>query len=154
LGTEEVGKLNAKELMAPLKPVSLLERFAARKANNLGGHKDFLDLQGTAGQIENHVGKVEQENEQFGFKCLHYSVTESSGFVEVTVVKKMVNADVTFGIRTVDATAKAPADYTHYEEIVTLKKRDNEHVARINIIDNQEWQPDLEFTVELFDPAT
>jgi hypothetical protein len=40
-----------------------MERFAARKANNFGGHKDFLDLQGKKGQIENVVGKIEQEND-------------------------------------------------------------------------------------------
>ena len=28
------------------------------------------------------------KNELIGFKCLAYSVTESNGFVEITVVKK------------------------------------------------------------------
>ena len=36
-----------------------------------------------------------------GFKCLHYSVTESAGYVEVTVVNKNENQEVAFGIRTV-----------------------------------------------------
>lgn len=85
-----------------------MERFAARKANNFGGHKDFLDLQGKKGQIENVVGKIEQENDLIGFKCLHYSVTESSGYVEITVVKKNQNSDINFGARTVQGTAKSP----------------------------------------------
>jgi solute carrier family 8 (sodium/calcium exchanger) len=132
-----------------------LERFAARKANNLGGHKDFLALQGMKGQqMENVVGKVEQENEELGFKCLHYSVTESSGHVELTVVKKVLNADLTFGIRTVDGTANAPRDYTPYDEVHTMRKRDTELNIPITIIDNTDWQPDLEFTVELYDPTT
>ena len=49
LGVKDTKVLSAKDLIAPLKQVSLLERFAARKANNLGGHKDFLDLQGSKG---------------------------------------------------------------------------------------------------------
>lgn len=35
-----------------------------------------------------------------------------------------------------------------------MKKRDTERVIQISIIDNQEWQPDLEFAVELYDPNT
>jgi len=46
-----------------------------------------------------------------GFKCLHYSVTESNGTVEVIIVKKKRAADYTFGIRTVEDTAKAPKDF-------------------------------------------
>jgi hypothetical protein len=41
--------MTAKELQAPLKPESLLERFAAREANNLKGHKDFVSIKGTVG---------------------------------------------------------------------------------------------------------
>jgi hypothetical protein len=65
-----------------------LEKFAARKANNFAGHKDFLALNGVAGQVENVSGKVDQENENIAFKCLHYSVTESSGYVELIIIKK------------------------------------------------------------------
>lgn len=115
LGVKDVSKLSAKELQGPLKPDSLLERFAAREANNLKGHKDFLALTGTVGQVENAVGKIEQENENIAFKCLHYSVTESSGYVEVTVVNKNVQKDITFGMRTVDGTAKAPTEYTAFD---------------------------------------
>lgn len=59
LNCKDVSKQSAKDLHSPLLPTSLLEKFAARKANNFGGHKDFLELQGTKGQIENAVGKIE-----------------------------------------------------------------------------------------------
>ena len=116
-----------KELHSCLQPDSLLERFAARNANKLGTTKDFLSIKGQKGQIEN-IGttKIEQENELIGFKCLHYSVTESSGFVEVTVIKKVINQDVTFGIRTKDGTAKHPTEYTHFDEVISMKKRETE----------------------------
>lgn len=40
--SSELLNMSAKQLQAPLKPESLLERFAAREANNLKGNKDFL----------------------------------------------------------------------------------------------------------------
>jgi len=55
-----------------------------------------------------------------GFKCLHYSVTESNGTVEVIIVKKK-RAEYTFGIRTVEVTATSPKDYQHEDKIITMK---------------------------------
>jgi len=131
-----------------------LEKFAARKANNFSGHKDFLTLNGTTGQVENTVGKVDQENELLAFKCLHYSVTESSGYVEVTVISNNVQRDITFGLRTVEITAKAPHEFTAIDQTFTLKKREDSINIPISIIDNSDWQPDLEFKVELYDIET
>jgi hypothetical protein len=45
-----------------------------------------------------------------GFKCLHYSVTESNGTVEVLITKKK-RVEYTFGIRTAEITATSPKDY-------------------------------------------
>lgn len=154
LGTNDLASVDVKDLYQALQPDSLLERFAARNANKLGPTKDFLSLKGQKGQIENQHGGVEQENELIGFKCLHYSVTESSGFVEIHVIKKVVNQDLTFGIRTLDGTAKHPTEYEKIEEVITMKKRDTERTIQIKIIDNSDWQPDLDFTVELYDPNT
>lgn len=136
-----------------LQPDTLLERFAARKANNIGHNKDFLAIKGTKGQLENAGHKkVETENELIGFKCIHYSVTESSGSVEVTIVKKTSNQEVTFGIRTVDNTAKGGGEFEATDEIITMKKRESERTVVIKIFDNNEWQPDLDFSCELYDP--
>lgn len=35
--------------------------------------------------------------------------------------------------------------------IVTMNKLENEHQIEIPIIDNDEWEPDLDFMVELYD---
>lgn len=43
------------------------------------------------------VYKGEKGNELIGFKCLKYSVTESNGTVEVTIVKK-TTAELKFGL--------------------------------------------------------
>lgn len=59
---------------------------------------------------------------------------------------------MTFGYRTVADTAVAPKDYTHTDQIITLKKRDTELKIHIPIVDDDEWEPDLDFFVELYDP--
>lgn len=53
---------------------------------------------------------VVQENDLLAFKCLHYSVTESAETVTITIVKKNMTSDCTFGIRTIDGTAKSQYD--------------------------------------------
>ena len=58
-------------------------------------------------------------NADIGFKSLSYSVTESSRYVEITVIKKTKRA-MTFMIKTADDTAVAPDDYEAIEEIVTM----------------------------------
>jgi hypothetical protein len=72
---------------------SLLERFAAKKANKVGKTADFLEIKGgVKGQVEHdNYKKPENQNEYIGFKCLHYSVTENAGVAKVTVVKKAMN---------------------------------------------------------------
>jgi Ca2+/Na+ antiporter len=88
LETKDISDYSIKELVKVLEPDTLLERFAARKENKVGANKDFIEIKGVKGQIENTGAKVENANDIIGFKCLHYSVTESSGHVTLTIVKK------------------------------------------------------------------
>jgi len=97
---------------------------------------------------------INNPSELLGFRCLHYSVTESSGTIDITIIKKVENQEITFGIRTKDDTAKAQSEYESVDDVITLKKRDNEHNLSIKIFDNNEWQPDLDFYIELYDPNT
>jgi hypothetical protein len=68
---------------------SLLERFAYRKQNGMGGNRrEFMKMKGAKGQVEMEMEEVAAPNEIIGFKCLNYSVTESNGSVEITILKK------------------------------------------------------------------
>ena len=61
------------------------------------------------GQIEDDSkqSQVKNVNDKVGFKCLHYSVMESSGQVDLTIVKKQKDSSrPEFGVRTVVDTAK------------------------------------------------
>ena len=93
-------------------------------------------------------------NDSIGFKCLHYSVAESGRSVKLTVLRKVENEEFKFGIRTVDGTAKANADYKPIDLEYTFKKREREaeKVFEVDIIDDNEWSPDLDFFAELYDP--
>lgn len=61
---------------------------------------------------------VKEMNELVAFKCLHYSVTESNGHVEITIVKRAINQELVVGVRTRDDTAVAPKDYKETNEII------------------------------------
>ena len=93
--THDLSDVGVDELLNVLQPDSLLERFAYRKRAGLAANgREFVKLKGTRGQINHDDNKnmnLEYENELLGFKCLHYSVTESNGTVEITIIKKVVN---------------------------------------------------------------
>ena len=85
-------------------------------------------------------------NLMIGFKSTMYSVTESSGFIEITIAKK-VNEEMAFRIKTIDDTATAPDDYEAVDEILTMQKNEKECKIKINIIDDEIWEPDKDFYV-------
>jgi len=92
LGSDDLGEFDIQDLLKVLQPDSLLERFAYRKQAGVhGGNREFIKLKGMKGQIDHPEAQetVQDANEFIGFKCLHYSVTESNGTVEVTIVKKI-----------------------------------------------------------------
>jgi solute carrier family 8 (sodium/calcium exchanger) len=38
------------------------------------------------------------------------------------------------------------------DEIITMGRKENEKKIQIPIVDDEEWEPDLDFFVELYDP--
>lgn len=87
----------------------------------MSNRREFIKLKGTGGQIEHKEVKTHQPNNDIGFKCLHYSVIESAGTVDVTIVKK-TPVEVSVGVRTVDGSAKSPTDYKATSEILNFAK--------------------------------
>lgn len=59
-------------------------------------------------------------NERFGFKCLHYSVSEASGSLKIAVLNKKRTAGKV-RVVTIDAEAKAGDDYEKVDEILDFK---------------------------------
>jgi len=90
--------------------------------------------------MENYSAvKLQSYNPLIGFKCNHYSVTESAGHVEVTIIKKNANQECTFGIKTCEGTAKQGTEYEHLDEVVTMRKKENSKILQIKIFDNNDW---------------
>lgn len=88
-----------------------------------------------------------------GFKCLHYSVAESSMHVNITIEKKK-SEEFTFWVRTSDGTAKAHEDYVPKEELITFKANEKERTIKIGLVDSHDWEPDEDFFIDLCDEQT
>lgn len=90
----------------------------------------------------------------WGFQCLHYAVSESSGYLNVKVLNKTKRAG-RIGVRTVLMTdgAKPEKDFDPVDEILDFGDQDFK-LVKITIHDDDQWDPDKEFKVELYDPTT
>ncbi len=77
-------------------------------------------------------------------------MTESSNFVEITLKKKVLE-EIEFGIRTRDGSAKAGDDYIGLDETIYMGRDEYEKIVRVIIIDDNEWEPDEDFYIELYD---
>lgn len=137
LEVDDVSKVGVADLAECLQPDSMFERFAARKACGAAAGRDFLDIKGTKGQVENNSGKnILNANPHIGFRCLHYSVAESAGVVKLCILKKPEVSEYTFGVRAIPDTAKEGTEFGHFEEIITMKRSDQETFVEVKIIDN------------------
>lgn len=136
LNVEGLQGVSAKQLKEALKPTSMFERFAARRANGLAAGKEFLDLKKEAGQIENVKDiKIVNANAKIGFKCGHYAVTENSGHVKVTIVKK-VKEDMHVRVMTVAGTAGEGTEFKKIDQIETIPANAESTDIKVDIIDN------------------
>ena len=108
---------------------------------------------GAKGQASKDKEHSDMGSKTVCFKHLRYEVAESNGDVTITIEKK-IPEDFTFWVRTQDGTAKAPEDYEEKNELFTMHKNEKEREIKIAIMDDPEWEPDEEFTVQLLDELT
>lgn len=99
-----------------------------------------------ADKIEEH-----KKNPRVGFRCLHYSVSEGSGHIDIAVLNK-TGESFSVGVRTVDGEAKEGDDYIKFNEVITFDKGMSEKSIKVGIIDDDDWEPDEDFYVELYEP--
>ena len=145
----ELESVELPRLISALDKENLIDRLTHRKMAGTGHKKENFSLKGTQQQLEHRAtAQMLNPNPRIGFKCTHYSVTESSGYVGITIVKK-VQDEIMFFVRTKDDTAKAPEDYTPFEQVVTMGAKDTEHTIKIEIKDDDIWEPDKDFHVEI-----
>jgi len=102
-----------------------------------------------------HADNIEEKlkNENFGFSCLHYSVSEASGSLRINILnKKGVAGKVR--VLTIDAEAIAGDDYEKVDQILEFKAGEKQQYIDVVINDDDNWEPDEDFFVQLFDPVT
>ena len=93
----------------------------------------------------------QRPNPRIGFKSLQYTVVENCGSFTVTILKK-TRDEMIVGVRTVEGTAKEVEDYIAVNEIIKVSYL--EYKLEVKIVDDDEYEPDEEFYIELYDPVT
>jgi len=155
---DDIKDIDPEDVRKAMEPKSVIGRMKYRRVigNQLSGRKPFVVVKGMKKQMENQtVGNLKKSelNPYVGFKCLHYSVTEGAGYLEVTVHKKTPDA-LEIGVRTLDDTACAPDDYHSIDETLIFQKDEMQKTIKVEIIDDNEWEPDEDFLIELYDVNT
>ena len=95
-----------------------------------------------------------KNNPRVGFRAKEYSVAENAGSVQIGIFKKRDNDQFRVGVRTVPDTATEGEDYVHIDREVRFEANETEHVVEVEIIDDEQWEPDEDFMVELYDLET
>lgn len=131
----------------------MIKRIQYRKAvqQSFLGKKPAI-AKGEVFKRENTLAKNVEDHhkhEDFGFNCLHYSVSEASGTLNVMVLnKKKGTSRVRF--TTVDAEAHAGKDYERVDQVLEFSKGEAHKFVTIPITDDDNWEPDKDFFCILY----
>lgn len=93
------------------------------------------------------------KNDRFGFNCLHYSVSEASGSLQVMILNK-TQAASSVRVVTVDAEAKAGEDFQKVDTTLRFAQGEKQKFIEVVIHDDDNWEPDEDFFVQLLNPDT
>jgi solute carrier family 8 (sodium/calcium exchanger) len=151
-GTTKVQDINEAELKNKLEGTKLIERIGYRRKTGFLNKKEIVP-KGAVIRRENRMATTLEEkdrNPNFGFTCLHHSVSEGARYVRIKIEKKG-NVDKV-GVRTKDGDAISGKDYGLLNEIMEFKQGKKVAEVQITIFDDEQWEPDEDFYVELFDP--
>lgn len=165
-GKDKIEDIDPEEVKSMLKPKSVVsERLQYRKTLGnmisgrqkvavVKGEKNIEELKSAEDMFQKH-----ELNPKIGFRCLHYSVTESIGTLKVIIIKKDPEDDISVGVRTVDGTANAgvdddKGDYEAIDELKDLPDGVRQVSVNVKIVDDEGCEPDEDFYVELYDLET
>jgi solute carrier family 8 (sodium/calcium exchanger) len=151
LSLESLDTVDVGSLVDALKADNINERIAFRKAASAGAGKRERDkasimvtqLQGFDEGKDNFM-----PNPNVGFKSMNYVCSESVGTLEIKICKK-VQEELVFVVKTQDGSATQPKKYEKVEEIVKMTKTQNEHIVKVTIVDDDDYNEDQDFYVEI-----
>ena len=154
-GTTRISEVNKDLLKEKLEGPALIERIVHRKAVAMNKPKEAIAKYEVIRRENRAASSLadHQCNANYGFSCLHYSVSEACGAIKVKVLNKTKKPGKV-RVRTVDGDAEAGKDYEAVDKILPFNNGQLEGEVSIKIVDDDNWEPDEDFYVELIDPST
>jgi hypothetical protein len=155
-GTSTVENIDLAELKGVLEGEPLMKRTKYRKMVAIGQTKPIIK-KGQKYRSEHALASDYDKavkHPDYGFTCLHMSVSESIGDAKVSIINKNKAHSGTIGVRTRDDTATAGDDFIAIDKEINFKVGDKKDTVAIKIIDDHGWEPDEDFYVELYDLNT
>lgn len=152
--TDEIDRIDLKELKEAVEGKSMLTRVQYRKQVGLGGKKMEVAKHAVFKNELRSASHAENPHPQFGFTCLHYSVSEASGSIRINV-KNKTGKPGSVRVCTIDQEAKDGDDYEKVDEVLTFtgKETDGLLFITVKINDDDNWEPDEDFWVQLYEPS-
>ena len=158
---DDITKIKPEEVRKAIEPKAKTDKMKYKRVigKAVSGRKPFVVIKG----MKKHLGsdnvkelKKPDLNLKIGFKCSHYSVSEGAGFLEATIYlkNKRIHDSFKIGVRTLDDTACAPDDYQSIDEILVFQKDEIQKTIKVKIIEDNEWEPNEDFLIELYDVNT
>ena len=88
--TDQIDRVSLEELKKAVQGDTMLSRIKYRRAVGLGGRKKEIAKGEIIKQEHMHAEHIDEneKNDSFGFRCLHYSVSEASGTIRIHVLNK------------------------------------------------------------------
>ena len=154
--TDQVQNVKMDDLKQKIHGDHIISRLKFRKETGMIPNRKAKDI--TKNEIyrneSNHTKYLEADDrhDSFGFSCLNYAVSESSGFIAIKIHGKRAGR---VGVRTVEIPdgAQANKDFIPINTTLDFLKVETQEV-QVKVIDDEQWEPDKEFKVELFDVST
>jgi len=138
----------------PQEAVSMMLSFQADAAKSARVSKARIRSAAMKTAIVGETRKSRDSRELlFGFAEEVHMVFECVGTFQVKVVASFVcGYNVEMKYRTIEGTAKMGVRYVHSEGKITFGPHQLERVIEVEIIDNDVWEQNEDFYIELFDP--
>ena len=111
-GTTKVSEVDKEALKARLEGPALIERINHRKAVAVNYRREAIAKYQIIRRENKSASTLQdnQKNPNFGFSCLHYSVSEAAGTLRIKILNKTKAAGEVH-VKTVDGDAKAGDDF-------------------------------------------
>ena len=146
--TDQIDKVQLADLKTAIEGEGLIKRIQYRKQVGIQQKKQVV-AKGEIYKAEHVSADALDETEKhprFGFRCLHYSVSESSGTIIIHVINKQ-KTQGSVRVATIDKEAKAGDDYEHVDSVLQFSAGQAEHYIEVTINDDDNWEPDEDFLV-------